>query len=85
MGTADTTSPDEIHIDHVDTEWSMDGDPGDDLTAAADDTRVGQIAQHVRAIMSVLKLDLDDENLRNTPVRVAKMYTEVFRSVHDEA
>ena len=34
------------------------------------------IAEHFRAIMETLGLDLDDDSLMGTPYRVAKMYVE---------
>ncbi|MEW9809673.1 MAG: GTP cyclohydrolase I FolE [Candidatus Symbiodolus clandestinus] len=35
-----------------------------------------QIAEHIRAILQLLQLDLNDDSLINTPNRVAKMYLE---------
>lgn len=44
-----------------------------------DEEKIEKIESHFRAIMEVLGLDLDDESLRGTPERVAKMYvTEIF-------
>ena len=42
--------------------------------------RVRDIAHHVRAIMQLLELDLDDPNLSGTPERVAQLATELFAS-----
>ncbi len=44
----------------------------------AEDPRVDQIADHFRAILEILQLDLTDPNLAGTPERVGRMYLEVF-------
>jgi len=49
----------------------------------AHETRSQIIAGHVTGIMQALDLDLTDENLRDTPRRVAEMYLEVFSSLKD--
>ncbi len=49
-----------------------------DRAPFAEDPRVEQIASHFRAIMDVLRLDLSDPNLRDTPQRVARSYLEIF-------
>jgi GTP cyclohydrolase I len=43
------------------------------------------IARHVRGILTVLGLDLDDPNLRDTDQRVAKMYLEMFHGLDEGA
>jgi len=50
-----------------------------------DDERgqVERIAGHVRAILSELKLDPSDPNLRETDVRVAKLYMEMFHGLKE--
>jgi GTP cyclohydrolase I len=53
---------------------------GDPL-AGADPARIARIAAHVRAMLEELGLDLSDPNLRETDVRVAKMYLEMFHGV----
>ena len=45
--------------------------------------RLERIAQHVRGILSELGLDLEDPNLRETDVRVAKMYAEMFHGLQE--
>ena len=40
----------------------------------SDDERIEIIAQHFKAIMETLGLDLSDDSLRDTPGRVAKMF-----------
>lgn len=43
--------------------------------------RVRRVAGHVRALLTELGLDLTDPNLRETDLRVAKMYLEMFQGV----
>ena len=44
--------------------------------------KIKKISAHFREIMQLLGLDLDDESLRGTPDRVAKMYlTEMFQGL----
>jgi len=47
-----------------------------DAFALDDDLKKELIAEHFRSIMLVLGLDLDDDSLKDTPDRVAKMYVE---------
>jgi GTP cyclohydrolase IA len=47
--------------------------------------KVERIAHHVRAILSVLGLDLSDPNLAETDFRVAKMYLEMFHGLAEGA
>jgi GTP cyclohydrolase IA len=47
--------------------------------------RVEMISTHISAILKILGLDLDDENLRDTPERVAKMYVnEIFGGLNPD-
>ncbi|MEO9022467.1 MAG: GTP cyclohydrolase I FolE [Ginsengibacter sp.] len=47
--------------------------------STSDDEKIKIIAHHFKAIMETLGLDLNDDSLKNTPQRVAKMYVkEVF-------
>jgi len=43
--------------------------------------RLEKIAGHVRGILEELDLSLDDPNLRETDIRVAKLYTEMFHGL----
>ena len=43
--------------------------------------RLVRIAGHVRGILEALDLDPDDPNLRETDIRVAKMYAEMFHGL----
>ena len=42
-----------------------------------------RIAGHVRGILAELELDLDDPNLAETDIRVAKMYAEMFHGLKE--
>ena len=58
----------------------------DDPFAEFDPTeraRLERIAGHVRGILEELDLDLDDPNLRETDLRVAKMYAEMFHGLQE--
>ncbi|MEX0273835.1 MAG: GTP cyclohydrolase I FolE, partial [Flavobacteriaceae bacterium] len=55
----------------------------DDAFLLGEDEKMDRIAQNVRDIMLTLGLDLDDDSLKGTPNRVAKMYvTEIFSGLH---
>ncbi len=47
--------------------------------------RVKKIATHVRGILTELGLDLNDPNLRETDLRVARMYEEMFHGLREGA
>lgn len=48
-----------------------------------DETKIELIAKHFTGIMQVLGLDLDDDSLKDTPKRVAKMYVkEIFSGLN---
>lgn len=48
-----------------------------------DDTKMEKISKHFEAIMKTLGLDLNDDSLRGTPDRVAKMYVkEIFSGLN---
>jgi len=50
-----------------------------------DDTKMDLIEQHFKKIMHVLGLDLNDDSLKGTPRRVAKMYVkELFGGLNPE-
>ena len=49
----------------------------------SDEEKIARIRENVREIMLTLGLDLEDDSLRGTPDRVAKMYvTELFSGLH---
>ena len=48
-----------------------------------DETKMEKIAGHFREIMHILGLDLEDDSLKGTPGRVAKMYVkEIFSGLN---
>ena len=48
-----------------------------------DDEKIELIAKHFRDIMQVMGMDLEDDSLRDTPKRVAKMYVkEIFSGLN---
>ncbi|MCZ4224802.1 GTP cyclohydrolase I FolE [Pedobacter rhodius] len=48
-----------------------------------DNTKMELIAKHFKGIMEILGLDLDNDSLKDTPKRVAKMYVkEIFRGLN---
>ena len=59
---------------------------GDNSIPRGDDAGiVERVAGHMAAIMSELKLDLQDPNFSETPARVAKMYLEMFHGLREGA
>lgn len=46
----------------------------EDAFSISDDEKIAKIETHFQAIMETLGLDLDDDSLKGTPHRVAKMY-----------
>jgi GTP cyclohydrolase I len=53
-----------------------------DAFVQSDEEKIAQIALHFREIMLTLGLDLEDDSLKGTPQRVAKMYVqEIFRGL----
>ena len=50
-----------------------------------DDLKVELISKHFKEIMHILGLDLEDDSLKGTPMRVAKMYVkEIFSGLNPE-
>lgn len=50
------------------------------------DQKIEKISHHMREILQTLDLDLEDESIRDTPRRVAKMYVnELFNGLNSEA
>ncbi|MEM6542793.1 MAG: GTP cyclohydrolase I, partial [Bacteroidota bacterium] len=55
----------------------------EDAFVLDDDEKIERIQQNVREIMLTLGLDLEDDSLKGTPNRVAKMYVnELFGGLH---
>jgi GTP cyclohydrolase I len=58
---------------------SVDTPLRDDAFDLSDNEKIDNIAEHFKGIMETLGLDLNDDSLKETPLRVAKMYVnEVF-------
>ncbi len=75
------TEIDEHGNDHVSS--CYDTPLREDAFAKTDDEKVAVIAKHFEAIMQTLGLDLTDDSLKGTPLRVAKMYVkEVFQGLN---
>jgi GTP cyclohydrolase I len=54
-----------------------------DAFEKSDEEKIAAIEPHFRAIMETLGLDLSDDSLRGTPLRVAKMYVqELFQGLN---
>ncbi len=72
-----------LENDHVSTnqETPMRSDAFD----ITDDHKIEKIRKNVEEIMHTLGLDLSDDSLRGTPLRVAKMYVkEIFGGLHPD-
>ncbi len=56
-----------------------------DAFVLSDEEKINRIARNFREIMLTLGLDLEDDSLQGTPLRVAKMYVqEVFKGLNPE-
>ncbi len=76
----DTDELGDLHVSSA-TDTPMH-DRAFDLT---DGEKIAQIADHFAEIMGILGLDLTDDSLRGTPLRVAKMYVqEIFRGLNPD-
>ena len=72
---------DELGNDHIST--SEDTPLRKDAFVLDDATKIQRIRENVRDIMLTLGLDLNDDSLKGTPNRVAKMYVnEIFGGLH---
>ena len=57
----------------------------EDAFVLTDEEKTERIKENIREIMLTLGLDLDDDSLKGTPLRVAKMYVnEIFSGLHPE-
>lgn len=73
----------EMGDDHVSS--SEDTPLRDDAFVLNDEEKIKRIKENVREIMLTLGLDLDDDSLKGTPKRVAKMFVdEIFGGLHPE-
>ncbi len=63
--------------------WSIDTPLRVDAFEQDDDLKIELIEKHFKEIMQILGLDLQDDSLKGTPYRVAKMYVkEVFSGLN---
>jgi GTP cyclohydrolase I len=62
---------------------SVDTPLRSDAFDKTDEEKIALIEPHFRAIMEILGMDLNDDSLRGTPLRVAKMYVkELFQGLN---
>lgn len=72
---------DEMGDNHVST--SIDTPMKADAFNLSDAEKMQQIEDHFRSIMNIMGLDLNDDSLKGTPKRVAKMYIkEIFSGLN---
>lgn len=73
----------EMGDDHVSA--SEDTPLREDAFVLSDEEKIKRIQKNIREVMLTLGLDLDDDSLKGTPNRVAKMYVkEIFGGLHPE-
>lgn len=78
-----SSNMEDIYDDHVAT--SYDTPLREDAFEMDDELKKELIAKHFKEIMQILGLDLSDDSLSGTPMRVAKMYVEeVFSGLNPE-
>ena len=78
-----TDSLDQIGDDHFST--SSENPIREDAFEMPDEEKINVIKNHVKAILETLGMDLTDDSLKGTPLRVAKMYVnEVFGGLHPD-
>ncbi|PID66987.1 MAG: GTP cyclohydrolase I FolE [Gammaproteobacteria bacterium] len=78
-----TTQYDDIGDDHI--AGSVETPLRDDAFALSDADKIEKIQAHFRAIMDTLGLDMNDDSLKGTPGRVAKMFVEeIFAGLHPD-
>lgn len=79
----DRMSHEELGDMHVGTSFDTPLRP--DAFERDDELKVELIAKHFKEIMHILGLDLEDDSLKGTPLRVAKMYVnEIFSGLNPE-
>ncbi len=72
---------DEMGDNHVST--SVDTPMREDAFVLTDAEKIHAIEKHFRSIMEIMGLDLNDDSLKGTPKRVAKMYIkEIFSGLN---
>jgi len=69
--------------EHIGTSW--DTPLREDAFDMDDEEKIVLIAYHFKEIMQILGLDLSDDSLKGTPLRVGKMYVnEIFSGLNPE-
>ena len=72
---------DEIGENHIST--STETPLRKDAFELQDEDKIAQISVHFKSIMEIMGLDLNDDSLKGTPKRVAKMYiNEAFKGLN---
>ncbi|PKA97188.1 GTP cyclohydrolase I [Flavobacteriaceae bacterium MAR_2009_75] len=73
----------EMGNDHISA--SEDTPLRNDAFVLTDEEKIKRIQENIREVMLTLGLDLDDDSLKGTPNRVAKMYVkEIFGGLHPD-
>lgn len=73
----------DIGNDHISS--SEDTPLRKDAFVLSDSEKIERIRENIREVMLTLGLDLDDDSLKGTPNRVAKMFvTEIFGGLHPD-
>lgn len=74
---------DDIGDNHI--PGAVDTPLRDDAFVLSDADKIEKIQNHFREIMDTLGLDMDDDSLKGTPKRVAKMFVnEIFGGLHPD-
>ncbi|MGB5370440.1 MAG: GTP cyclohydrolase I, partial [Flavobacteriaceae bacterium] len=78
----------EEHFEGMENEHVSSGEDTplrDDAFVLTDDEKIERIRGNIREVMLTLGLDLDDDSLKGTPTRVAKMFVkEIFGGLHPD-
>ena len=96
MKQKETLSTTPLKEEHIDLSNLLIEEMGDEHKASSvetplradafdktDEEKIAAIAPHFKAIMEILGMDLRDDSLRGTPLRVAKMYVkELFQGLN---
>jgi GTP cyclohydrolase I len=96
MKQKETLSTTPLKEEHIDLSNLLIEEMGDEHKASSvetplradafdktDEEKIAAIAPHFKAIMEILGMDLRDDSLRGTPIRVAKMYVkELFQGLN---
>jgi GTP cyclohydrolase I len=96
MKQKETLSTTPLNQEHIDLSNLLIEEMGDEHKASSvdtplradafditDDEKIAAIAPHFKAIMEILGMNLRDDSLRGTPIRVAKMYVkELFQGLN---